>query len=185
MNRFEYLWKAQELQDKMINTAIEGWFKNEFLTFHWWLLVIFLLVPWIIWFKVADRKRMMEMGLFGTLIIISTTSLDAIGSDLNFWAYPTKLMPITPRAIPFDMSLIPIAFMLLYQYFRKWKSFMIALICMAAFYAFVGEPLSHLFQLVLYIKWKYIYSFLYYILIGIVVKVIIEQLKGSKDSIKI
>ncbi|MFD9364323.1 LysR substrate-binding domain-containing protein [Priestia megaterium] len=47
---------------------------------------------------------------------------------------------------------------------------------MASAFAFIGEPFSIWAHLVIYINWKYIYSFIYYIVIGIIVRVCVEKL---------
>lgn len=46
------------------------------------------------------------------------------------------------------------------------------LIGMNLVYAFTGEPFCNWIMVVVYIKWKYIYSAVYYIVIGISVRVI-------------
>lgn len=131
----------------------------------------------MIWFRVADRTQILETSLFGALVIIITTYFDAIGNEIGLWVYPIQLIPLTPEAIEYGFSMVPVAFMLIYQYFRAWKSFIFALITMAAIYAFLGEPLSHLLKAVLYIKWTYFYSFVYYITIGVLIKAIVDKLK--------
>ncbi|WP_404406868.1 CBO0543 family protein [Jeotgalibacillus malaysiensis] len=82
--------------------------------------------------------------MFGTIIIIiiTTTLLDVVGLQYRFWDYPIAFLPIIPRSYPFDFSMIPVAYMLLYQCFRTWKFFATALIIMALTYAFIGEPLD-------------------------------------------
>ncbi|WP_305777687.1 CBO0543 family protein [Priestia flexa] len=101
----------------------------------------FLVVPWIIiWSKLVKRDIILEILLFGTIIIITTTLLDVVGLQYRFWDYPIAFLPIIPRAFPFDFSMVPVAYMLLYQYFRTWKFFIIAQITMALTYAFIGEP---------------------------------------------
>ncbi|WP_421385328.1 CBO0543 family protein [Bacillus salacetis] len=168
---------SRELQDIYTQTDFQYWLEYELFSWNWWILVAFVIVPWALWVKVLDRKRVMEIILFGSLVVIPTTYLDAIGSDLRFWMYPTELIPVTPRAIAFDMSMVVVAYMLIYQYFSSWKSFIIALVCMALLFAFIGEPLSHVLHLVYYFKWKYIYSFVYYILLGLLNKAILEKVK--------
>ncbi|KAA0548432.1 hypothetical protein FZW96_07615 [Bacillus sp. BGMRC 2118] len=168
---------SRELQDTFVQSDIQSWLNYELFSWNWWILFAFMVVPWILWIKVFDRKRVLELILFGSLVVIPTTYLDAIGSDLRFWMYPTELIPITPRAIAFDMSMVAVAYMLIYQYFGSWKSFSTALVTMAFVFAFLGEPLSHLWHLVYYIKWKYIYSFIYYIITGLTIKAIIEKMK--------
>jgi hypothetical protein len=162
-----------------VRQDINHWLEYELFTWNWWILVAFILIPLITWILVVDRKRLLEFLLVWSLVIIPTSYLDAIGVDLKFWVYPVQFLPITPRAIPFDIFMVGITYMLLYQYFSKWKTYIIALITMALTFAFIGEPISHYLNLVFYIKWKYYFSFLYYIVLGITVKAIVDKCKNS------
>jgi hypothetical protein len=108
--------------------------------------------------------------------------LDAIGVDLKFWVYPVQFLPITPRALPFDVFMVGITFMLLYQFFNSWRSYLIALFIMALVFAFIGEPISKRLNLVYYIKWKYYYSFLYYVSLGVTVRTIVIKCKQLSEN---
>ncbi|MBO1514901.1 CBO0543 family protein [Metabacillus bambusae] len=175
-NIFENFKEIRLLEDKLYLLELNNWLKNEFLTWEWWILVGFLVVPWIIWSKLVKRDIILEILLFGTIIIITTTLLDVVGLQYRFWDYPIAFLPIIPRAFPFDFSMIPVAYMLLYQYFRTWKFFIIAQITMALTYAFIGEPFSEWVELVYYFEWRYSYSFIYYIIVGIGTRALILKL---------
>lgn len=175
-NIFENLKEIRLLEDKLYHLELNGWLKNEFLTWEWWILVGFLVVPWVIWAKLVKRDIILEILLFGTIIIITTTLLDVVGLQYRFWDYPIAFLPIIPKAFPFDFSMIPVAYMLIYQYFRTWKFFIIAQITMALTYAFIGEPFSEWVELVYYFEWRYSYSFIYYIIVGIGTRALILKL---------
>jgi hypothetical protein len=162
-----------------VKQDINHWLNYELFTWNWWILVAFIVIPLTTWIIVVERKRMLEFLLVWTLVIIPTSTLDAVGIDLLFWVYPVQFIPITPRALPFDIFMVGITYMLLYQYFSKWKNYIIALIIMALCFAFIGEPVSKYLNLVYYLKWKYHYSFLYYIALGIIVKAIVNRYKNS------
>jgi hypothetical protein len=183
MNRYDYLEKVNRLEVKAFRLDLEGWLKTELFTWNWWILVAFFIFPWILWAFLADKNKLMETTLFGTLVIILTTYLDAAGIDLEFWRYPVQLIPLTPRAVSFDMSMVPIAFMLLHQYFEGWKPFTIALVITAAIYAFIGEPLSIWLGLVQYINWEYIYSFFYYVVIGLLIRWLILKFNKFQNGL--
>lgn len=176
MNRYENLETVNELEVKAFQLDLEGWLKNELFTWEWWVLVAFFILPWILWAILSDKTKLLESTLFGTLVIIPTTFLDAIGLELEFWRYPVQLIPLAPKAIAFDLSMVPVAFMLIHQYFVSRKSFIIALLITAVIYAFIGEPLSTYLGLVQYVKWKYIYSFFYYMIIGLIIRWLIVRL---------
>jgi hypothetical protein len=172
----ENMMRARELINELVQTNIERFNYYGFLSVQWWILLSFLVVPWIIWIKVADKKRTLEIVLVGALVLIVTIILDLVGYYLSFWDYSIEILPLIPGGFPFDFSMIPVAYMLIYQYFKTWKSYCIALVCMSLIYAFIGEPFSNSLELVIYIKWRYIYSVEYYILTGITVRAIVAKL---------
>lgn len=163
------------LQERYATLAIESWLSNSLFTWSWWFLVIFFVVPWLIFVKFLDRERTLEIWSFGLIIIIITSFIDDLGSETCAWIYPIKFVPAGLLAFPFDFSIIPVSCMLIYQYFYTWKSFSIALVCQATIFAFVGEPISVMLGTVTYLKWKYLYSFVFYIVTGLVAKIIIQK----------
>jgi hypothetical protein len=174
--------KTLGIHHQNVKQDINHWLNHELFTWNWWVLVAFILIPLIIWLIVVDRKRILEVILVWTLVIIPTSYLDAIGVDLKFWVYPVQFLPITPRALPFDVFMVGITFMLLYQFFNSWRSYLIALFIMALVFAFIGEPISKRLNLVYYIKWKYYYSFLYYVSLGVTVRTIVIKCKQLSEN---
>jgi hypothetical protein len=175
-NNYETLKKIMGLQNQITELEIYRWLEFQLFTWNWWLLVILFVVPWIILIRLIERKRIIEILLFGTITSHFTIYLDDVGKELMFWVYPIELTPFAHRADPFDVTMLPIAYMLIYQYFKTWKSFSIALINMALFFAFIGEPFAHWTELTYYLKWKYIYSFFFYFLTGILVRWFVVKL---------
>jgi hypothetical protein len=175
----ENMEKARELISALVQTNNERFYMHGgFLSPQWWLLLAFIITPWLIWVKLVDKESKLEIMVVGLFVMIVTMLLDLVGYNLNFWDYPIQIIPLVPEAFAFDLSMIPVAFMLLYQYFKTWKLYCIGLICMSVIYAFIGEPFCNLITVVIYVKWKYIYSFVYYIVIGITLRPIVENLKG-------
>ncbi|MGI8383936.1 CBO0543 family protein [Robertmurraya sp. P23] len=172
-NREENLEDVRFLEDELFVLDAKGWLENEFLTWEWWVLLSFFVVPWILWFIMKKRKWFVESLLFGMIVMNVTLLLDTVGMQFSFWEYPVEFLPVIPRGFPFDVSMVPVAFILLFQYFQTWKSFIIAQVIMAVAYAFVGEPFCEWLHFVRYIKWNYLYSFVYYIILGIVVRALI------------
>ncbi|MED3873017.1 hypothetical protein P4574_29010, partial [Priestia megaterium] len=64
--RIENFWRVRSLQDKIAELDIKYWLHDEFLTGSWWLLLVFLILPWIIWSIFLNRKQILETLLFGT-----------------------------------------------------------------------------------------------------------------------
>jgi hypothetical protein len=174
------LSRARKLVHELDQTDRERWLEFGVLTFRWWLLVAFLIVPWIIWAKLSDKSKTLEVVLVGSIVMLVTLLLDVLGYNADFWDYPVELLPLgVPGALPFDLSLIPVPYMLIYQHFRTWKSYLLALFGMAAVYAFIGEPLANWLELVRYLKWNVVYSFIYYIVIGVGVRALVMRLASK------
>lgn len=96
-------------------------------------------------------------------------------------------LPITttiPRINPIDLSVVPVFHMLVYQYFTKWKTFIIANIVTAFLYAYIAEPIFVKINIYEMTNWKHLYSVPIYILKAVVIKFVLEALleKRSKKS---
>ncbi|WP_070121370.1 CBO0543 family protein [Bacillus marinisedimentorum] len=160
----------------MNDVDTEAWLQNELFTWQWWVLVGFLVIPWGIWFLLVDRKRILEILLFGMMTSVIVITLDVYGHHNGFWGYPIELFPADPGGISFDLGMIAVAFMLLYQYFVPWRTYLPALLAMAVGFAFIGEPFANRLQLYHLLDWKYRYSFVLYLTNGILLKLLIDWL---------
>jgi hypothetical protein len=180
----ENMQRARDLINALVQTNRDRFINyGGYLSPEWWLLLAFLIVPWLIWAKIVDKKRKLEIVVVGLFVAIVTSLLDVVGYNLGFWDYPIQLIPVVPEGFSFDLSMVPVVYMLLYQYFKMWKSYCIGLVCMSLIYAFIGEPFCNWIMVVVYIKWKYIYSAVYYIVIGITIRVIVDNLKERQEVI--
>lgn len=173
----ENMERERELLVELVQTNMERFaeYSGIFVP-QWWLLLAFLIVPWIIWSKVVDEKKKLEIVTVGLFAALVTTLLDIVGYNLQFWDYPIQLIPLVPEAFAFDLSMVPVAYMLLYQYLKTWKSYVIGVLCMSAVYAFIGEPFCNRIMVVSYINWNYAYSAVFYIVTGFAIKAIVSRL---------
>lgn len=154
---------------------IEFWKNNVFLSFNWWLLIILLILPWFIWWKLVDKKHVKLILTFGFLVTVIVIILDDMGSNLAFWEYPYKIMPILPRLNAVDLSIIPVLYMLVYQYAKKFKTYLLAHIILSAFSSFIAEPIFVALNIYNMPNWKYVYSFPIYIVIAVFAKWTIDS----------
>lgn len=143
------------------------WFNNVVFTNKWWLLVALTIFPIILWWRVVDRKRFFEITTYGLLVVVLAGLLDAIGVELDAWEYKYDLVPLLDVFIVYDISILPVSYMLIYQYFRTWRSFAIAHVIIALVFAFILEPLLVWLDVYQLINWKHIYSVPGYFLLAI------------------
>jgi hypothetical protein len=172
----EYL--AKELNHKMM----ENWKTHFVFSPSWWFLMTLTIIPWLLWWRFVDKKRLTEILLFGSFISLTSTFLDVIGWNYSLWIYPNTLLALCTPLVPIDYTLLPIGYMIIYQHCSKWKSFLTCIIIMAAFFAFVLEPLSEWLNIYKALKWKHSYSFISYIMIGISLKWLVKTLVNIQKS---
>jgi hypothetical protein len=155
--------ELEQLREQYNQKAFQNWMHTDIFTLNWWLLLLMFFVPWIIWWKLVDRSQLTELTIFGMLIGLISTLLCIIGYDLMLWGYPNRLVSfLMPPLFPVVLTVLPVMYMMVYQYFRSRSHFIIASFVMSAFAAFVAEPLFvHMGMYVEY-NWTHWYSFLIY-----------------------
>ena len=151
------------------------WLHHDLFSFQWWLLLLALILPWILWWKFVDRKRIDHILLFGSLLMVVIILLDDMGMELHLWSYPYQLIQIISRLIAVDQGIIVVAHMFLYQYFPSWKKFLLANIIMAAIFTFIFEPLTVWLGIYKLENWHYIYSLPIYVLKASLIKWLVDH----------
>jgi hypothetical protein len=158
--------RMMQLQQELLSLRISDWY-DKVISLQWFFLVLLLIVPWIIWWRFVDRNRIIEIFSFGLLLSAISSVLNANGINLMLWTYPYKLLPFSSRAYSFSLSALPVAYMFLYQYFPRWRSFATATVVLAAVIAFIIQPIFSMLDIYRLIKWNYFYSFLALIFMGL------------------
>ncbi|QFT89049.1 hypothetical protein FIU87_10360 [Bacillus sp. THAF10] len=157
------------------------WISNDLFSFAWWLILVLNIVFIFVAIKLLDRTRLFEILTVGGLVVLLSSLLDTILIQYCLTAYPTSLIPLIP---PFFTSstyvILPVLYMLLYQYFSTWKSFLIANVITGAFLAFVVENVYRWLNIYQYLQWNSFFSLLMYVGIAIVFKSIMVILLKSR-----
>ena len=96
-------------------------------------------------------------------MVISLT-LDSLGMQVKMWHYLYPIVPYIPAYLPYDMTLMPVSIMFLLQ-FKPDINPIYKGVAFGFLAAFVGEPFFKWLDIYDPLKWKYIYSFPFYILI--------------------
>ncbi|MBB6678077.1 CBO0543 family protein [Cohnella lubricantis] len=160
----------------------EYYLHHDLFSWQWWLLLILLFVSWIVWLRLADRSRMKDILLFGSMITLVIIVLDYTGSELQLWSYAYQLLPFTTHLSSVDFSVLPVCHMLVYQFCRSWKAFLAANTVMALLFAFVAEPLFVYWDIYLMDHWEFVYSFPIYIAKAAFLKWLLERISPRKQE---
>ncbi|WP_426449659.1 CBO0543 family protein [Paenibacillus sp. S-38] len=174
---------VNEAQKRLTELRLSHWIQHEVLTPQWWFLLVLFLGTWLLWWHLADKRRLFEIGFLGLLIAYLATLLDAAGTELQFWSYHYKLFPLYNRLMTADIALIPVCYMLLYQWFPGWKPFLLAHTVLALGASFAAEPLFMHLGIYQPILWKSYYSFPVYLLLASFTKGMMETVKKRYTKI--
>lgn len=161
---------------------IDNWIDTDFLTWGWCLQLILFLLSLFVWWKLVDKKRLMEITFLGFLMMTVVIWLDQVGYELGMWYYPIDLIPVFPPATTIDYVMLPVIYSLIYQFFPAWTSFLAVICLLSGIFCFILEPLLKILGFYVLIEWKYYYGFPIYIALGIVFKSVIEKIKKISES---
>ncbi len=172
------------------NLLITQWVNQQFLTPIWFFLVIILLFSYALFIYLADRERIIEILLFGSLVAVTFANYDSIGQQFGYWIYYKSIVPFNPSFILGDITLIPLYAMLVYQYTRSWRSFILWNTVWAGLFSFVFyHTVLEYLKVFAYIKpYSVLLDFCLFMFIGLISRAIvvallkIEANKGRTSS---
>ncbi|WP_217593762.1 CBO0543 family protein [Cohnella sp. GbtcB17] len=184
MSSESLLGEMEDVHRKLTALGHKYWLHYDLFAPQWWLLLAAFIIPWIVWWRLVDKARLPNILLFGVTISFLIFLLDHIGFELNLWIYPHKLFRFIPELSSIDLVMLPVLHMLVYQYFPKWRSFLIAETIMGAVFAFILEPISVWIDLYEMLNWHHVYSFPIYVAKSALVKGALEGLlrKGARAT---
>lgn len=151
------------LKDELWSQLYTHWVTQELFSFPWWFTVIFLCIAYIIWWKLLDKSRLIELLLFGSLLAVMSALVDTLADNLRLWRYLVKIFPFTPAFFPYHLTLTPIILIIVYQYTDTWTKYLIGTVFVAGIYSFIIAPLFVAVGEVQLLKWNHGYTFLTFI----------------------
>ena len=86
-------------------------------------------------------------------------------------------MPIWDGMLAGEISATTVLYSLAYQYFSNWKSYIIACTLISGFLSFVGESLLITLSLYELHRWNLYFSFLVYLVVAVLIKLLVNKLK--------
>jgi len=161
--------RSHRLQEELRLTREHYFVDDVLFTTQWWLLIVAFALAYALFVFSVDRRRLLPIAVVGLLVYGIAVTADQIGADFLLWDYPKMLMPWGPRLLVANL-IIPVGFMLTYQWFRGWRSYLIAVALLSALYAFAFEPLAQWTGVYAPLAWKPAYSWPIYIAIGAIAK---------------
>jgi hypothetical protein len=134
----EILQTIYDLKEKVSDLRVEHWFKySNWETWYFWFNIMSIIIPLsILYFKI-DRKRLFEICFFGFIVHVTWSNIDSILSSNNYLIHPHGFTHFFPIGITVTAVVIPVFFMLLYQYCtNRGKNFYLYTIILSALIAY-------------------------------------------------
>jgi len=177
------LWIKQiEARTILRDINTEHWLQNNLFSIAWWVALILVIFIWYFWWKKVDKTRLLEIVAYGLMFAIVATVADLFGVELVLWGYPNMLIPLMPPLFIADFSVLPVTFMLVYQYFSNWNSFAIATLITSFILSFIEEPIAVWFEFYQLNNWKHLYSLPIYIIIALSLKWVMNKIIAKQNS---
>lgn len=80
-DNFTAIYKAtQQFQ----GLRVKRWLEHDLFSLAWWFLLVITVIPWIVWWRLADKKRLLELVCIGTMTSGISLVLDAV-ETINSW----------------------------------------------------------------------------------------------------
>ncbi|SFI36716.1 hypothetical protein SAMN02799624_00627 [Paenibacillus sp. UNC496MF] len=158
-------------------------------TWQFWLLLVLLIVPLIVLCAYLDRSKALLIGFYGLNVHAWFHYSDLATTTHGLTNYPYKFMPFLPVGLALDTSIVPVTYMLLYQWtVNRGKSYYLYAVLMSALFAFVVKPVMVSADLFAILNgMNYVYLFLLYVAVVVVAKLITDlfvyaQKRGRADE---
>lgn len=139
VDRNELLEQISWKTDELAHLVAEYWHQySDYTNWQFWFVLFVLIAPLVLLYFTIDRNRLFEIFFFGYTVNMLWTMVEAVLTREGLFVYHYFLMPFLPSATNMTTSLLPVSFLLLYQYCtNRGKNFHLYVLVLSALYAFV------------------------------------------------
>ncbi|WP_052144891.1 hypothetical protein [Halalkalibacter okhensis] len=117
MTQKEFINKVNEARLDTNLLSDEYWATySDPTTWQFWYLIALLIIPLVALYVLLNRKRFFEILFYGYTLHVLFTYFDAYMSRYGFWEHPYMILPQYPFTLSINASLLPVAYLLLYQF---------------------------------------------------------------------
>ncbi|MHB8124843.1 MAG: hypothetical protein ACYDEJ_04220 [Desulfitobacteriaceae bacterium] len=142
------------------NLVLTKWLTEDVFSTRWWGMIAFNLFSYVLCLSLINKRRLRNILLFGSLTSVGMLAFEAIGVSFVLWYCSTPIMPIVPCIFASSITILPLNYMLVYQYTSSWKQFTIWNALVAGVFALVIDPILVHFKIFEINNWRYIYTLL-------------------------
>ncbi|WP_227522030.1 hypothetical protein [Bacillus solitudinis] len=115
--QLEAFSKITSMTEKLSQSQLEYWQQYSHIdTWGFKAVLLMFIAPLVCLYFVIDRKNILLFGFYGMNIHIWFSYINIAGVKQGFFGYPFELIPYIPGNLSLDAALIPVLFMLIYQW---------------------------------------------------------------------
>ncbi|GLB62061.1 hypothetical protein [Cytobacillus sp. NCCP-133] len=150
MSYQEYWYEIYKQSEKMNSLISSYWNDYSHMgTWQFWIVISLLILPLIVVYIAVDRRRIFEVFFFGYTVHILWAYIDIALQRHSFFVHTYFFSPIFPNALNMIMSVIPVGYLLLYQFcVNHKKNFLIYTLFLSALFAFVLAPIEKMIGMI-------------------------------------
>jgi len=165
--------EISKLFEKGSNLTNDYWQSfSGFNTWQFWFLLALLVLPLVALYFLLDRRKAFHIGFYGYSVHMLFHYIDIYFYTNRLLTYPYKVAPILPTSLSLDTSLVPVSYMLLYQWtLNKNKNYYLYATGLSLFLSFLFKPALVTFGLLkLYPGTNYFHLLLGYLSVMLLAK---------------
>ncbi|MCT8137783.1 hypothetical protein H1D32_08450 [Anaerobacillus sp. CMMVII] len=179
------LSKITAMTEQLSKLQMDYW--QQYSNIETWgfkIILLIFVVPLVLLYFTIDRKHILLLGFYGLNVHIWFSYINIAGVKQGFYTYPFELIPFIPGNLALDASLIPVLFILVYQWtMRHRKNFYLYSIALSLFLAFIFKPiLVYVGMFVMYKGTNYFILFVLYCIIFLLSKLITNLFLKMQES---
>lgn len=161
---------VHQLRLQLWNITYEKYLTQDLFSYQWWGLIMMLVVIYFIWWMLVEKRKLVEILLFGSFVTVIMTLFDLWGISTARWQYNIGLLPFQLAPFPFDYSVGPVFLMLAYQYGKNWITYTLFSIISSGIVSFVMAPIFQTLGIKSLFNWHFSYFFFIIIAIAIIAR---------------
>ncbi|PKG23734.1 hypothetical protein [Niallia nealsonii] len=144
MTRNEF-WNEIYKNNDQLNSLYSSYW-NQYTgigAWQFWVVLASLVVPVALLYFLVDRRRIFELFFFGYTVHVLWSYTDIALGRSGYAVHKYFLLPILPNAMNITASVLPVGFLLLYQYCtNRNKNFYLYSVLLSVAFAFVFAQLE-------------------------------------------
>ncbi|MDR7235891.1 hypothetical protein [Neobacillus drentensis] len=116
--------EVQQNTDELNKQILNKWLNQELFTFEWFFILFIIVVCYFLFFYLLDKKRIVEILLYGSLVAVAFVVYDSIGLFFGLWADKISLYPVYPNFFGSNLTVAPLIAMIIYQFKSPWDNYL-------------------------------------------------------------